>query len=638
MGLRPLVCFANYSVLHNSFQTSIYAPGDQKTNRAEVHFDENLRDLTRLNRAKSLIKFSVGQEITVVKRLFRFLSLLAFSCIAVSLVYAQGNISSTTETSQTPVFRSSSRLVLMDVIATDAKGGIVSGLTAKDFTVFEDGKQQKIWGFSAHTDPKTPALSSRPVELPPNQFTNITTAQRFDRPITIILLDTLNTTITDQTVARQEMMKFLKNLPPGERVALFGLSSHLRMVQGFSGDSQALIRAATALMAKSSAHLVTHADREDNAASVDALTAGLDARSAEEVRDTLERAISMEEAFHGEERIETTLQAINALTRAVGGYPGRKTLLWLSADFPFRLGPDFAAHKLEHFMHDYTKEIKQTQSALADAQISVYPIDIRGLATVGFESSSSNNITPGSMHDQVVEMYVSHQAMNDIARETGGEAYYNMNDIRGAMALAVADEARYYTLAYIPVNHDWDGKYRKIEIKAATKGLRLSYRRGYFATEKNELTEDESRQLFHTAMQPYLPEYTLLFMKVKVMPPDATSKLVRIDYAVDAHSVSFSDPGDKTHHAILDFMVTVWDKNNQDVEHAGKTVRAALPPQSYAQVMKTGIPLHQELELKPGTYILRLGVIDRGSQRIGTVDVPLTVSGDSKVEMPPVTD
>ncbi|HEY2360874.1 MAG TPA: hypothetical protein VGK36_07160, partial [Candidatus Angelobacter sp.] len=210
--------------------------------------------------------------------------------------------------------------------------------------------------------------------------------------------------------------------------------------------------------------------------------------------------------------------------------------------------------------------------------------------------------------------------------------------IRGEMSQAVADETKYYTLAYVPENHEWNGKYRKIEVKAVSKGLRLSYRRGYFATETKELSESESFQLFQMALQPYLPEYTMLLMRVKVLPPDATSKLVRIDYAVDAHNVSFTDPGDQHQHAVLDFMATAWDKHNQDAGHAGKTVRAALPPQSFVQVMKTGIPLHQELELKPGTYTLRLGVIDRGSQRIGTVDVPVTVPNDKLPDLPPVTD
>jgi VWFA-related protein len=573
-----------------------------------------------------------------VKKLSWISILAEFSCIAFSFVVGQANtVSTSNPASQTPVFHASSRLVIVDVVVADGKGEAVSGLTTHDFTVFEDGKPQKIADFSARIDPKDPALGARPMLLPPNQFTNMTIGQRFDRPITIILLDMLNSSGTDQAVARQEMIRFLKRLPPGERISLFALGTHLRMMQGFSGNSQTLIRAATALMAKTSPHLITEAEREDNAATVDAMTAGLDSASAEAVRDSLERVMSEEEVFKGTERLETTLKAINTLTEAVGGYPGRKTLVWLSADFPFRLGPDFASHGLEHFMRDHSEEIKKTQSALADAQIAVYPIDIRGLATIGFQTSSPHDIKITDLQRQSTELYDSHGAMNDIARETGGEAYYNTNDIRGAMSQAVADETKYYTLAYVPDNHEWNGKYRKIEVKAA-KGLRLTYRRGYFATEKKELSEEESRQLFQTAMQPYLPEYTMVLMKVKVLAPDATSKLVRIDYAVNARDVSFSDPGDQHEHAVLDFLATAWDKNNQDAGRVGKTVRAALPPQSYVQVMKTGIPLHQELELKPGTYTLRLGVIDRGSQRIGTVDVPVTVPNDKPPDLPPVTD
>jgi len=41
--------------------------------------------------------------------------------------------------------------------------------------------------------------------------------------------------------------------------------------------------------------------------------------------------------------------------------------------------------------------------------------------------------------------------------------------------------------------------------------------------------------------------------------------------------------------------------------------------------MRTGLPFHQELDLKPGTYTLRLGALDRGNQKIGTVNVPITV-------------
>ena len=153
------------------------------------------------------------------------------------------------------------------------------------------------------------------------------------------MLDTLNSTGKDQAVARQEMIGFLKHLPPGERISLFVLGTHLRMMQGFSGDSQTLIRAATALMSKTSPHLITEGEHEDNAATVDALTANLDAASAAAVRDSLERAISEEEAFKGEERMETTLNAINALTRAVGGLSGTQNFAVAFRRFPFSPGP-----------------------------------------------------------------------------------------------------------------------------------------------------------------------------------------------------------------------------------------------------------------------------------------------------------
>jgi VWFA-related protein len=576
-----------------------------------------------------ITQFVSSKDVSFVKKPYCVALLVAFCMYFAAIVplHSQSKSSSAADPSlqNTPVFRTSSRLVVVNVIATNDKGEIVPGLKPGNFTVLEDGKPQRLWGFSSRADSVPPPTPATPVELPPHQFTNINTTQRFDRAITIVLLDKLNTTGTDQAFARQQMIEFLKHLPEGERVALFALGTRLTTIQGFSGKSDELIRAATALMAKTSPHLTTQSDREDAQATVDALTAGLDSTSAESVRETLERAISEEEAFRGEERIQTTLRAINALTRAVSGYPGRKTLLWLSADFPFRLGPDFAAYGLEHFMRDHSAEVKETEALLANAQVAVYPIDIRGLPTIGFQASSPYPATVAKMHQQSAELYDSHQAMNDIAKETGGQAYYNMNDIRGAMSRAVADEARYYTLAYIPENHDWNGKYRKIEIRTDMKGLRLNYRRGYFAVEKKELNDDDSFQMFQSAFQPYLPEYTMLLMRVQVLPPDATHKAVRIDYAVDAHDVSFYDPGDQHQHAVLDFMATARDKDNIDVAHAGKTVRAALPPQSYAQVLQTGIPLHQELELKPGTYTLRLGVIDRGSQRIGTLNVPVTV-------------
>ena len=72
-------------------------------------------------------------------------------------------------------------------------------------------------------------------------------------------------------------------------------------------------------------------------------------------------------------------------------------------------------------------------------------------------------------------------------------------------------------------------------------------------------------------------------------------------------------------------MTTAWDEDFKQVGRVAGSMETTLRLEAYRQVMRTGVPFHQELELKPGTYTLRLGVLDRGSHKLGTVQVPVTV-------------
>src|SRR5579863_10521773 len=119
-----------------------------------------------------------------------------------------------------PVFKAETRQVLVDVVVTDRSGHFVSGLKPDDFTVIEDGKPQKIAGFGVHAQPATPQKPAPPIHLPPNQYTNYQIADP-QRPITIVLMDVLNTQVQDQAYTKKQMIEFLKALPPGQRVALF---------------------------------------------------------------------------------------------------------------------------------------------------------------------------------------------------------------------------------------------------------------------------------------------------------------------------------------------------------------------------------------------------------------------------------
>ena len=542
-----------------------------------------------------------------------------------------------------------------------------------DFTVLEDGKPQRVSAFAVHTVPVNTKLGAPPLKLPPNQYSNFTyVPQAQDHPVTIVLLDMMNTSGADQQYARKQMIKFLEALPAGRPVALFTLTSKLTMVQGFTGDSAALVEAAKAVMAKSPLLMGSEAQMQDDsitARTLESLGApasmgptggsgtGTGSAPIAPIGQALRYAVDSEDSFQKLQRMELTIDALNVLARSVAGYSGRKNLLWLSAEFPIAFGPDMnpynqasaainagitpeaqTNHQLHNLQYE-TPPLEQTAAMLAASQVAVYPISVSGVINPGtgidISTQTSNlsnlnlqNETQTANLRQTNAKWDAHEAMSDIARQTGGEAFYGTNDLKEALSKGMEEGSNYYTLAYTPTNADWNGKYRRIDVRSTAASAKLVYRRGYYSVEQKPYTGDKMAASMMMAMKFSVPEFTMLFLKVQVLPPDAAHKMVRIDYAIDAHDIAFADGADQRKLASVDFVATAWDKDLKLVTHTADTMQTTLRPDAYKEVMHTGLPYHQELDLKPGKYILRMGVLDRGSQKIGTVDVPITI-GDA---------
>jgi VWFA-related protein len=129
------------------------------------------------------------------------------------------------------------RVVLVDVVVTSGKGEPVTGLHKEDFEVSEDGKPQTIASFTEHQGAPPNQIKLPP--MPPNVYTNYPLTQTADS-VNVLLLDALNTPTRDQTYVHSEMIKYLKTIPAGTRVAIFTLASRLRMLQGMTTDSSVL--------------------------------------------------------------------------------------------------------------------------------------------------------------------------------------------------------------------------------------------------------------------------------------------------------------------------------------------------------------------------------------------------------------
>ena len=170
--------------------------------------------------------------------------------LSTAMLYSQGPAGSKATSQQpAPVFKASSRLVVVDVVVSNGNGDPVHDLKQQDFTVLEDGKPQTIVGFDEQR-PDAKAKAAPPnLDLPANVYTNYTTRTE-PGALTVLLFDQLNTDRPNLAYAKNEMLRFLKKLPPGKKVALYTLGSQLRMVQGFTEDSDQLIAAAQQISTK----------------------------------------------------------------------------------------------------------------------------------------------------------------------------------------------------------------------------------------------------------------------------------------------------------------------------------------------------------------------------------------------------
>jgi VWFA-related protein len=570
------------------------------------------------------------------------------------------------EAAPAATFRAQARLVQVDVSATDSQGRPVTGLSAADFTVLEDGKPQPIRVFDSHVPVTKTASSSQPPpvpapapSLPPNTYSNKVVAPG-QESLGILLLDLMNTPINDQQRARKQTIEFLKTLPPGQRISMFVLSGHLVQVQGFTGDSGTLVANAQKILSDRSLLLTTEAERQNFLGSTEtvgrvatpALPAGAPAGALDNAGDSgldfghvqaRERSNAMMEADRMSQRVSFTLDALTALARSVAGYPGRKNLIWLSGSFPIRLKPGGVNfYRLNSANSssstglidtpDFQPQVRAAATALAAARVAVYPVDVRGVLTAGvdlsvgaadsasFTGSDNPSAYSQNLNVQSESRFQERSAMKEVAEQTGGELLAG-NDIKGVITRGLADGSTYYTLGYTPARDDSDPAFRQIEVKVNRAGVRLAYRPGYYPNTNQ--TAPKVHPLV-VALQPGMPPSTMLPITVRVLPPAAAGQKFQINYTIDISAVDFSESADHNRHAALDVLAVAFKKDGTPAAQASNTVQANMTSTQYENALRNGLPVHQEIDLPPGQYELRIGVMDRATQKIGTLEAPVT--------------
>jgi VWFA-related protein len=519
------------------------------------------------------------------------------------------------------VLRSTTRLVQINVIVHNKKGEPVEGLRKEDFAIQDQGQEQQVATFFAIA--ATPREPSAIPALPPNVFTN-RTDQTGGTPgsVTVILFDALNTAIQDQFYARQQVVKFLRQLQPQDHVAIYVLTTKIVVLNEFTQDSRSLLQAIELLGGYSSAPLDAATPKADNQSIFAVKTPETDTM-ASKLKDFLDAADGKISDFANINRAETTTSAIEAIANHVARIPGRKSLVWVSGSFPMTIGFDGETlSQPGREQRSFREELEHAARALNQANMAIYPVDARGLMTLSqFSASNSARFDPRFAPRGMAPYQNDFDTMIVLADRTGGKASYNTNDIEGAVQRAIADGQFTYTLGFYPTHDKWDGKFHELKVHVNEKGLTLRYRKGYFASADPPNGPAEIQAALDAAIGSPV-EWTNLDVEVTVKAFDVSTRTVELQVAMDTHELLFDSQDGRWNGKLYVFFGQL-GAGNKIITSEKETFGMKLKQETYEKLMKIGTKFTGKLVLSPEVEDLRVIVQDASSGSIGTLTIPI---------------
>jgi VWFA-related protein len=504
-----------------------------------------------------------------------------------------------------PVFRTDTRLVEVSVVVHDKKGAPVAGLTREDFTLLDEGQPQPVAIFSADSaiagqSEASPSSRATDPAAPP-VFSNRLDSAAAHSSVTAILFDRVNTRLEDQHPARDQIVRFLKDLQPGDRVAIYSLEwDRVKMLHDFTSDTASLVRAVSR---------PTTADRPPE-----------DPDLAAWISDTSKEMNQLMAA----NRVSHTLESLIQVARHLAGIRGRKNLVWISSGIPWTVRDETMA-----------MPVARAGRAIDDANVAIYPVDARGQVATGVAPaetmpevaamkgrvSSAPQMPPRGVAQTVPNL----DTFKALADSTGGRAFFNRNDIRNAIRAAVDDGRVAYVLAYYPSHGKWDGAFRRITVKVNRPDLEVRHRAGYraFPVPAKPPTAKPGDDLLEEGRSPLAATGIGLTARVVPGEPGAGSQDVTLSIHVDPGAFSiWRDGADWS--ISLGLAIAQFAPDGQPVKSVLGNVDVGVPASRYEQVMNQGFSFSRAIPLADTATEVHVVLRDPASGATGSLIIPRT--------------
>jgi VWFA-related protein len=511
--------------------------------------------------------------------------------------------------------------VLVDVRVYDKKGNSVTNLKPSDFTVYEDGKLQKVNSFSfenveallqaSEKNGKAPVidLAKLPRTTPQATLKRLVENHR----LIVLYFDLSSLQIDDLMRSLKSAQNFIqKQMSPADLVAVVTYSSDLQLVQDFTNNKPLLSKDVKNILVGPSSTLASNG-------SVGA-AGGSDSFGNTIVTQNTGDAFTPDETEFNIFNTDEKLSALQSLAEMLQAVPGRKSVIDFSSGIT-QTGVDNEA------------QLNATIDAANRADTSFYNIDARGLLAMppgGDASSASpsgNSIyTAGAVSSEISSLHSSRDTLSTLSTDTGGKMYVDLNNFAPAFQSVLNQNTSYYLLGYSPADTRSNGQWRRIKVAVDQKGVKVEARPGYYAPMNfRQFTREDKDLQLQEAMdspQPFL-ELPLAVESAHFLQSGHDYYVV-VEAKIPGSEIPFRAKSE-THQTDFDFAWRATNDKGQVVAALDDTLPVKLNPKTYQQVRTSNILYEGGLLLPPGTYKLKVVAREDLTGKIGTFEEPLVL-------------
>ena len=496
--------------------------------------------------------------------------LIGYLVLAIALAAsAQQPTPAQPQTSQTPpgtpVIKSQVRVVLLDSVVTDKKGNYIRDLTAKDFKVWEDNKEQQITSFSRADDPAAPDYS--------------------EKKYMVLFFDTSVRDFLNQVMVRQEAEKFIDaNVASNRQIAVVDFGSALRVTQNFTSDAARLKKAVEDLSGSSSIPM-----------------SGMNELDA----------------------VHALRFALTALARSLSTVPGRKTLVMFSRGFP--LPPNIAPDLLSE-VQAAIEECNKANVAIypIDQRALIAPNSQLGRTSSGVAPNSQPGRSSSGVLPPPVTPSTNQQVLDQFAAETGGFVIMNTNDILGGLEKIGKEQSQYYVLGYTP-SESPEGSCHTLKVRVDRSGTNVRSRSEYCNVRPRDLLAGSTAEKrMESQASADLSGNIPGSMEIPFFYISPNTARVNLALEFPSDSVKF-EKGKGKMHAEINILGIAYRPDNAIAARFSDTVNLSFADQQAVDnFFKAPFHYENQIEISSGQYVFKV-VFSSGNESFGKLEKPLNI-------------